>query len=85
MSGIRVAAFSKYFAIGGLCAAVMCARNGAYLIAEDSQRFQHTCERVARYADEATALEEYITSNGLSIAEVQSDINITWPSAKQLR
>ncbi|KPA76226.1 hypothetical protein ABB37_07973 [Leptomonas pyrrhocoris] len=82
MSGIRVAAFSKYFAIGGLCAVVVCARHGAYLIAEDSHHFQHTCERVSRYADEATALEEYIASNGLSIAKMQASMDLVWPAAK---
>ncbi|KPI85828.1 hypothetical protein ABL78_5109 [Leptomonas seymouri] len=82
MSGIRVAAFSKYFGIGALCAVVMCARNGACLIAEDAQRFQRTCERVARYADEATALEEYIASHGLSIAKMQATMDLVWPSTK---
>ena len=82
MSGIRVAAFSKYFAVGGLCAAVLCARNGAYLIAEDSEQFQRTCERVAGYADEATALEQYIMSNGLSFAKIETGMNLVWPSLK---
>lgn len=83
MSGLRVAAFSKYFAFGSLCAVVMFARNAAYQIAEDSEKFQQTCGRVARYADQATSLEEYITSKGLSLKQIQSVMDLDWPSSKQ--
>ncbi|CAJ1021038.1 hypothetical protein IOCL2690_000279600 [Leishmania lindenbergi] len=79
MSGVRVAAFGKYFTIGALCAVLVCARHNAFLVAVDSLKFQHTCEAVARYADEASALEEYVESQGLSIAKIQSSMNLPWP------
>ncbi|CAC9478476.1 hypothetical protein LDHU3_17.1510:CDS1 [Leishmania donovani] len=81
MSGVRVAAFSKYFAIGALCAALVCARHSAFLVADDSLQFQRVCTSVARYADEAAALEEYVESQGLSIAKIQSKMNLPWPAA----
>ncbi|KAG5503838.1 hypothetical protein JIQ42_07355 [Leishmania sp. Namibia] len=80
MSGARVAAFSKYFAVGGLCAVLVCARHSAFLIADDSLQFQRVCANVARYATEATALEEYLESKGLSIAKIQSSTNLPWPA-----
>ncbi|KAG5508231.1 hypothetical protein JKF63_05487 [Porcisia hertigi] len=80
MSGVQIAAFSKYFAIGGLCAVLCCARHSAFLIADDSQRFQGLCSSVARYADAATALEEYVESKGLSIAKIQSSMSLPLPT-----
>ncbi|KAK7197388.1 hypothetical protein NESM_000686700 [Novymonas esmeraldas] len=75
MSGVRVAAFSKYFAVGGLCAVLLCARHSAFLVADDSLRFQRVCSSVARYADEATALEEYVESTGLSLSAIESGMS----------
>lgn len=74
-----MAAFSKYFAIGGLTAVVVCARHSAFLIADDSQRFQQVCGSVARYADEAAALEEYVATKGVSIAALQTKMHLSWP------
>ncbi|KAG5481557.1 hypothetical protein LSCM1_05579 [Leishmania martiniquensis] len=83
MSGARVAAFSKYFAIGGLCAALACARHSAFLIADDSVRFQQVCASVARYASEVAALEEYLGPKGLPVAQIQSSANLPWPPTVQ--
>lgn len=70
MSGIRVAAFSKYFGIGALCSVVVCARHCAYSLSKSSQDIQQQCASISRFADHAKALEDFVEVSGLSIEKL---------------
>lgn len=70
MSGVRLAAFSKYFAVGVLCSVVVCGRHCAYMVTSGSRAVQDHCASIGRYADTAEALEAYVEASGYSITKL---------------
>lgn len=60
MSGLRVAAFSKYFAMGMLCTSVVCGRHAAYLSTANTEQVGSYYDSIARYAESVIAMEDYL-------------------------
>ncbi|KAF8302126.1 hypothetical protein TcYC6_0048690 [Trypanosoma cruzi] len=57
MSGVRLACFSKYFAVGMTVAVMGCARHYNWLQSQVSGDLQEHYASVARYADQVADLE----------------------------
>ncbi|KAH9599266.1 hypothetical protein LSM04_002781 [Trypanosoma melophagium] len=63
MSGIRVAEFSKYFAVGMTLTALFCARHCSWVLTHMSADLQEHYRTLQRYADQVAALEMYAKEN----------------------